>query len=377
MLPGADTSQSIKISFPSTHLPVFISITHLHISPNHLSTYSFHTHTFEIPPHHHHETFHLEKSVRKPLSRFTMAKKWWPNRSQKAKANGQPENQPAAASGAQAQEENPLQQRSENITTESGRPPRRNRKRQHQKKASGPNPDIVPPSNQGNQPSRPQPNSPRRNPQDPHQGNQQNRPQANHQNPNQGNRTNLPRQGRNQAWKIKTPAPLPTPNDQPPSSHQADQAYLQPPRASNMSRRGRIQWGRRGNGPQRNENSFGPGPIAARKPQSDGKLTHTKPTLSMGSMLTQSEIEIYGIVQSTQRLEKFGFRPEVTLLSTSEYYKAWEKMAMARSSKPSRADLYDVADGIQGALGLRSRESTLVNNQPVFSSSSVSLWYRN
>ncbi|CAG9955084.1 unnamed protein product [Clonostachys rosea f. rosea IK726] len=54
-----------------------------------------------------------------------MAKKW-PNRSQKAKANGQPENQPAAASGAQAQDENPLQQRSENITTESGRPPRRN-----------------------------------------------------------------------------------------------------------------------------------------------------------------------------------------------------------------------------------------------------------
>ncbi|CAH0029484.1 unnamed protein product [Clonostachys rhizophaga] len=107
-----------------------------------------------------------------------------------------------------------------------------------------------------------------------------------------------------------------------------------------MSRRGRNQWGRRGNGPQRNENSFGPGPIAARKPQSD-------------------EIEIYGIVQSTQRLEKFGFRPEVTSLSTSEYYKAWEKMAVARSSKPSRADLYDVADGIQGALGLRFRESTL------------------
>jgi hypothetical protein len=89
-----------------------------------------------------------------------------------------------------------------------------------------------------------------------------------------------------------------------------------------------------------------------------------EPKLSMGSMLTQSEIEIYGIVQSTQRLEKFGFRPEVTLLSTSEYYKAWEKMAVARSAKPSRADLYDVADGIQGALGLRSRNSTLVNNHP-------------
>ncbi|CAH0056611.1 unnamed protein product [Clonostachys solani] len=79
----------------------------------------------------------------------------------------------------------------------------------------------------------------------------------------------------------------------------------------------------------------------------------------MGSMLTQPEIEIYGIAQSTQRLEKFGFRPEVTLLSTSEYYKTWEKMAKARSSKPSRAELYDVADGIQGALGLRSRDLTL------------------
>ncbi|CAH0056610.1 unnamed protein product [Clonostachys solani] len=77
-----------------------------------------------------------------------MAKKR-PNRSQKAKADGQPENQPAAAPGAQAQEENPLQQRSENITIESGRPPRRKGKGQHQPKTSGPNPDIVPPRNQG------------------------------------------------------------------------------------------------------------------------------------------------------------------------------------------------------------------------------------
>ncbi|VUC29667.1 unnamed protein product [Clonostachys rosea] len=47
------------------------------------------------------------------------------NRSQKAKADGQLENQPAAAPGVPAREENPLQQRSENITIESGRPTRR------------------------------------------------------------------------------------------------------------------------------------------------------------------------------------------------------------------------------------------------------------